>query len=141
MPGEKLPDLTMRAPAAPAAAMAASSASEQPVVPMMWTSPRSAAARASATLAAGAVKSMTASALASTAATSSVTVTPMGSSPATVPASRPMTSAPGRSSAPARVSPGWAAMALILAWPMRPLAPATTVLKSGIGSSPRLLRL
>ncbi len=60
----------MRAPAAPAAAIAASSASEHPVVPMMWTSPRAAAALASVTLTAGVVKSMMASASARAESTS-----------------------------------------------------------------------
>ena len=61
-PSEKLPDLTIRAPAFAAAAIAASSSALQPVVPMMWISPRFAASFASATLAAGAVKSTIASA-------------------------------------------------------------------------------
>src|SRR6185437_5604498 len=129
-PSEKLPVLTMRAPAEPALAMAQSSSLLHPVVPMISTSPRSAASSLSMTLTAGPVKSMIASAPTSAALGSSPMVTPSFSMPANSPASRPMAPEPGRSKAEWTTRPGVAVTARILAAPIRPPAPAMATLRS-----------
>src|ERR1700729_3917562 len=81
----------------------------------------------------GRVKSITACASAINGSGSAVSLIPLAASPANWPASRPRSGWPSASSAPDRTSPGAWAISRTSARPMRPDAPATTMLRSAIG--------
>ena len=108
-----------------ASAILASSSADVPVVPMMCTRCVSAASVASATVAAGTVKSTMPSAARLPGRTSLMTFTRLGGSPASTPESSPRNGEPSPSVAPASTSPGVSAIALTSVRPMRPPAPAT----------------
>src|SRR5882724_878061 len=87
--------------------------------------PRSAAIATLAMVAAGTVKSIMPSALADNAHRSADSRTPFAGNPASVPASFPINSDPGASSAPTSTIPGLSAIERTSARPIRPPAPAT----------------
>src|SRR5262252_5512628 len=128
-----LPDLTITARFA-ACSISFSFSPVSPVVPMMWTQPLRAVCSAKARVAAGTVKSRSPSAWASNGSMSVVTATPLLPSPASSPASRPMTADEAASTAPARIAPSVAAMAWTSVRPMRPPAPATISRMSDMAS-------
>ena len=103
------------------------SSADSPVVPMTWTARACAASSAKATVAAGAVKSITACARAIASTGSSVTMTPAAAPPITVPTSCPTQSLPVRSTAPTRWQPSVASTSRTSIRPMRPDAPVTTM--------------
>src|SRR6202453_1651843 len=80
----------------------------------------------------GRVKSITAWASAIRGSGSAVSLIPLAASPANSPASRPKSGWPSASSAPDRTRPGAWAISRTSARPMRPDAPATTMLRSAI---------
>src|SRR5262245_25690482 len=128
-----LPDLTITARFA-ACSISFSFSPVSPVVPMTWTQPLRAVCSAKASVAAGTVKSRSPSAWASSGSTSVVTATPFLPSPASSPASRPITAEEAASTAPARTAPSVAAMAWTSVHPMRPPAPATISRMSDMAS-------
>src|SRR5215468_4136461 len=131
-----LPDFTITARFA-ASVISASFSPVSPVVPITWTQPWRAACSAKVTVAAGTVKSRSPSARASSGSTSVATATPLLPSPASSPASRPITAEEAASTAPAMITPSVAATAWISVRPMRPPAPATISRMSDMELSPR----
>ena len=88
-------------------------ASVMPVVPMTWATPESAQSAENASVASGAVKSITTSAAAMALAASSVATTPLAAPPIACPTSCPTQSWPLRSMAAARCTPLVSAMVRI----------------------------
>src|SRR6266436_2844774 len=119
-----LPDLTTMAREV-TLLITASSEWDRPVVPMTWTRPRWAAIATLAMVAPGTLKSRMPSASADRLHKSADSLTPLGGSPASMPASSPRSSDPGASSAPAKTAPGVSEMTRVNVRPIRPPAPAT----------------
>src|SRR6185437_3377057 len=130
-----LPDFTITAFLA-ASLMRASSSALKPVVPMMWVLPCLAHSSANATVAAGAVKSMTPSILSMSEAGSLASLMLFSLMPASVPESQPIKGERASSSAPASVMPLLSAIALTSVRPIRPPAPATASRMSAMDRSP-----
>src|SRR6478752_4508867 len=114
--------------------MTASSDDDRPVVPMIWTRPRSAAIATLAIVAPGTVKSRMPSALADSVHRSAESLTPFSGSPASTPESLPSSAEPGASSAPVTTAPGVSEMTRTSARPIRPPAPATIKRMSAMAS-------